>query len=225
MTVERFTTEEEAIRLGNDTTYGLSGAVWTADPARAAARRRAAPPRDGLDQRLQHLLAGGRVGRLQAVGDRARAWPDRPRRVPRDQAHLGRTRSRPRPAGSRAEEPVDSRACRTARRWCTVAVTRCRHRAGSHAVTVAAEPPVTSPADAAAGAKPTIAVRNLWKVFGPAENKIVGTPLAELSERRAASKHGTDGRRPRRLVRRPARRDLRGHGPVGQRQVDARSAA
>jgi betaine-aldehyde dehydrogenase len=35
VTVECFTTEDEAIRLGNDTTYGLSGAVWTADPARA----------------------------------------------------------------------------------------------------------------------------------------------------------------------------------------------
>ena len=35
VTVERFTTEDEAVRLGNDTTYGLSGAVWTADPARA----------------------------------------------------------------------------------------------------------------------------------------------------------------------------------------------
>jgi betaine-aldehyde dehydrogenase len=35
VTVERFTTEDEAIRIGNDTTYGLSGAVWTADPARA----------------------------------------------------------------------------------------------------------------------------------------------------------------------------------------------
>jgi len=35
VTVERFTNEEEAIRLGNDTTYGLSGAVWTADPVRA----------------------------------------------------------------------------------------------------------------------------------------------------------------------------------------------
>ena len=35
VTVERFTTEDEAIHLGNDTTYGLSGAVWTADPARA----------------------------------------------------------------------------------------------------------------------------------------------------------------------------------------------
>jgi betaine-aldehyde dehydrogenase len=35
VSVERFTTEDEAVRLGNDTTYGLSGAVWTADPARA----------------------------------------------------------------------------------------------------------------------------------------------------------------------------------------------
>ena len=35
VTVERFTTEDEAIRLGNDTTYGLAGAVWTADASRA----------------------------------------------------------------------------------------------------------------------------------------------------------------------------------------------
>ena len=35
MTVERFTTEDEAIELGNDTTYGLAGAVWTADASRA----------------------------------------------------------------------------------------------------------------------------------------------------------------------------------------------
>jgi betaine-aldehyde dehydrogenase len=35
VTVERFTTEDEAVRLGNDTTYGLAGAVWTADAARA----------------------------------------------------------------------------------------------------------------------------------------------------------------------------------------------
>ena len=34
VTVERFETEEQAIELGNDTDYGLSGGVWTDDTAR-----------------------------------------------------------------------------------------------------------------------------------------------------------------------------------------------
>ena len=35
LTIERFSTEDEAVALGNDTTYGLAGAVWTSDAGRA----------------------------------------------------------------------------------------------------------------------------------------------------------------------------------------------
>ena len=34
LTVERFTAEEDAVALGNDTEFGLAGAVWTGDAAR-----------------------------------------------------------------------------------------------------------------------------------------------------------------------------------------------
>jgi len=35
LTIEKFHTEDEAVESGNDTTYGLAGAVWTADASRA----------------------------------------------------------------------------------------------------------------------------------------------------------------------------------------------
>ena len=35
LTVETFTTEDEAVRIANDSIYGLAGAVWSGDDARA----------------------------------------------------------------------------------------------------------------------------------------------------------------------------------------------
>jgi glycine betaine/proline transport system ATP-binding protein len=58
-------------------------------------------------------------------------------------------------------------------------------------VAVTIEPPVTTASDAARAARPTIAVRHLWKAFGPAEHKIVGTPNADLPNAELRAKLGT----------------------------------
>ena len=58
-------------------------------------------------------------------------------------------------------------------------------------MTVAVEPPAANPSQAEPGVRPTIAVRNLWKAFGPAEHKIVGTPNADLPNADLRAKLGT----------------------------------
>ena len=95
LTVERFATEDEAIALGNDTTYGLAGAVWTARRGAGAPGGRGAAPRHGVDQRLRPVRAGRGVGRHEALRQRPRARPDRPARVPGAEAHLAQHRARP----------------------------------------------------------------------------------------------------------------------------------
>ncbi len=45
----------------------------------------------------------------------------------------------------------------------------------------ATQPAAAPPAETGAAGQPTISVRGLWKIFGPSEHRIIGTPLAELS--------------------------------------------
>jgi glycine betaine/proline transport system ATP-binding protein len=63
-------------------------------------------------------------------------------------------------------------------------------------VTAAAAPaaipsPATTPGPGAPAGGPAIAVRDLWKIFGPAEHSIIGTPDAELTAAEVRAKTGS----------------------------------
>ena len=64
--------EEDAVRIANDSVYGLAGGVWSGDERARQARRAPDPHRTGRDQR-RRLQPAGAVRRLQAVGPRPRA--------------------------------------------------------------------------------------------------------------------------------------------------------
>ena len=81
--------EEDAIRIANDSRFGLAGCVFTSDPV---ARLRGRPPGAQRHVLGQHLRRGLQlaVRRLQGVRDRPRARPDGDRGVPPLQDDLGR---------------------------------------------------------------------------------------------------------------------------------------
>ncbi len=58
LSILAYDTEEEAVRIANDTPYGLSGAVWSADPARAGRiARRLRTGRVSVNGGAMHPLA------------------------------------------------------------------------------------------------------------------------------------------------------------------------
>ena len=86
LSVIRYSDDEEAIRIANDTPYGLSAAVWSSDYERALSVARPDPGRHRVGQRRAHGQPGAAVRRLQAERPRPRARAARARRVHRDQA-------------------------------------------------------------------------------------------------------------------------------------------
>jgi urea carboxylase system permease len=93
LTVERFTDEAEAVRLANDTIYGLAGAVFTTDEAKA--QRVAARLRIGTVwiNDYHPYVPQAEWGGYKQSGFGRELGPCRTRRVPRDQAHLAQHRS------------------------------------------------------------------------------------------------------------------------------------
>ncbi len=73
LVVQLFETEEEALRLANDTVYGLAGAVFTSDGGKGLRVLTKTARRHHLAEHLSPDLQRSALGRLQTIGHRPRA--------------------------------------------------------------------------------------------------------------------------------------------------------
>ena len=116
-----FDDEDEAIRLANDTIYGLSGSIWTRDGARALRVARAIESGALSINSNTSVRVHDAVRRLQAVGHRPRARPARARALHRAEERVhgdGVTtrRSRRQPTGATSTASSAGRPAPRARR-------------------------------------------------------------------------------------------------------------
>jgi len=84
LAVTRFKGDDEALKIANDTLYGLGAGVWTRNINRAYRFRPRYPGGARLDQLLPSLPGSCRIRRLQAVRHRPRDAQDDARPLPAD---------------------------------------------------------------------------------------------------------------------------------------------
>ena len=86
LSVLKFSDDDEAIRIANDSIYGLASGVWSTDPDRCLETAKRLKAGHRVDQRLPPDQLRRALRRLQAVGHRAGDGGLRPQRVHRGEA-------------------------------------------------------------------------------------------------------------------------------------------
>ena len=89
VSVTRFADYDDAMKIANDTLYGLGAGVWTRDGNTAYRAGPRHPGRPGVDEQLPRLPGARGVRRLQAVRHRPGEPQDDARPLPADQEPAG----------------------------------------------------------------------------------------------------------------------------------------
>ena len=104
VSVTTFKDEADALRIANDTLYGLGAGVWTRDGSRAYRMGRGIKAGPGVDQLLPPVPGPRGVRRLQGLRRRAREPQDDARPLLADQVHAGQLRPEAARASSRPDD-------------------------------------------------------------------------------------------------------------------------